>query len=160
MEMGSIFLAGSIMRNFLLGAVAVSAMAFVSVPAADAQLISGVYTSDQQAMLQPVQFYAWGGRNYCWYPDGWHGPGYYWCGYRYRRGYGWGGGFGWHGWGGGGYRSGYHGGGYRGGYHGGGYHGAGHGGGYHGGGGHGGYHGGGGHSGGGHGGGSHGGHHH
>ncbi len=42
--------------------------------------------------------FIWGGRNYCWYPGGWHGPGWYWCGYGARRGYGWGGGEGWHGW--------------------------------------------------------------
>jgi hypothetical protein len=39
-----------------------------------------------------------GGRRYCWYDDGWHGPGYYWCGYGYYQGYGYGGGEGWQGW--------------------------------------------------------------
>jgi hypothetical protein len=29
--------------------------------------------------LEEVQ-YAWGGRNYCWYGNGWQGPGWYWCG--------------------------------------------------------------------------------
>lgn len=42
--------------------------------------------------------YMYGGRNYCFYPNGWNGPGFYWCGYAFRRGYGWGGGHGWHGW--------------------------------------------------------------
>jgi hypothetical protein len=42
--------------------------------------------------------YAFGGRNYCWYPNAWRGPGYYWCGYAWRRGFGWGGGYGWRGW--------------------------------------------------------------
>ncbi len=51
--------------------------------------------------LQNVQAYYWGGRQYCWYDDGWRGPGWYWCGYAWRRGYGWGGVYGWHGWGGG-----------------------------------------------------------
>ena len=69
------------------------------------------------ATLQQAQF-LWGGRNYCWYDGGWRGPGYYWCGYAWRRGYGWGGPGGWHGWARGG--GGYHGGGYGGGYHGGG----------------------------------------
>ncbi|HEY4075429.1 MAG TPA: hypothetical protein VGM26_00730 [Rhizomicrobium sp.] len=131
------------MRKFIIGAAVAALSVLSSVPVANAQL------------------YAWGGRNYCWYYDGWHGPGYYWCGYRLRRGYGWGGGMGWHGWGGGGYRRGFHAG-YGGGYHGGGgFHGGGHaGGGFHGG-----YHGGGGFHGGGHagggfhGGGGHGGHH-
>lgn len=42
--------------------------------------------------------YMYGGRNYCFYPNGWNGPGFYWCGYAFRRGYGWGGGHGWHSW--------------------------------------------------------------
>lgn len=63
--------------------------------------------------------YIYGGRNYCWYANGWRGPGYYWCGYAMRRGFGWGGGVGWRGWGGG-PRGGFHGGGPRGGFHGGG----------------------------------------
>jgi hypothetical protein len=53
---------------------------------------------DQERMFGPLEQaqYFWGGRNYCWYSDGWHGPGFYWCGYRWREGYGWGGGHGWH----------------------------------------------------------------
>ncbi|WP_249780843.1 hypothetical protein [Bradyrhizobium sp. dw_78] len=47
--------------------------------------------------VEQTQF-IFGGRNYCWYDDGWHGPGYYWCGYAMRRGFGWGGGEGWRGW--------------------------------------------------------------
>jgi hypothetical protein len=50
--------------------------------------------------VQQAQFF-FDGRNYCWYDDGWHGPGFYWCGYSWRRGFGWGGGYGWHGWQGG-----------------------------------------------------------
>jgi hypothetical protein len=42
--------------------------------------------------------YVLAGRDYCFYPDGWRGPGFYWCGYAFRRGYGWGGPIGWHGW--------------------------------------------------------------
>ena len=40
--------------------------------------------------IKQAQF-IFGGRNYCFYLDGWHGPGFYWCGYAYRRGLGWGG---------------------------------------------------------------------
>lgn len=47
--------------------------------------------------VQQSQF-VFGGRNYCFYPNGWNGPGFYWCGYAFRRGLGWGGGHGWHGW--------------------------------------------------------------
>jgi hypothetical protein len=42
--------------------------------------------------------YVWGGRQYCWYVDGWNGPGWYWCGYALRRGHGWGGPAGYRGW--------------------------------------------------------------
>src|ERR1700730_326754 len=48
-------------------------------------------------VAETVQFF-WEGRRYCWYDDGWQGPGFYWCGYRWQRGVGWGGGYGWHGW--------------------------------------------------------------
>src|SRR5438034_4846417 len=51
--------------------------------------------------VQNVQVFYWHGRRYCWYDDGWHGPGFYWCGYAWRSGIGWGGGWGWHGWRGG-----------------------------------------------------------
>ena len=123
----------------------------VVVRSADIAPLPTVFGPGGVGLFQKTQW-AWGGRRYCWYEYGWHGPGYYWCGYSGRRGYGWGGGVGWHGWSRGPvYRGGgYHGGGYRGdGYHGDGYHG----GAYHGGGGyHGGGHGGGheGHEGGGH----------
>jgi len=133
------------MRNLVLGVAAATLLltaSAVSVEAVPASLSDGVYRGNTAPILQSVQYF-WGGRHYCWYDDGWHGPGYYWCGYRLREGFGWGGGIGFHGWGGGGFRGG-RGGGGRGGFHGGGGHGGGHGGGGHGGGGHGGGHGGGG----------------
>jgi len=46
----------------------------------------------------PVDLFLFGGRNYCWYDDGWRGSGWYWCGYGYRQGFGWGGGEGFNGW--------------------------------------------------------------
>ncbi|MGP0057714.1 MAG: hypothetical protein ACLPID_00285 [Beijerinckiaceae bacterium] len=57
----------------------------------------------------PVNPYFWGGHRYCWYDDGWQGGGWYWCGYPWRRGFGWGGPAGWRGWGRGGFRGGPHG---------------------------------------------------
>ena len=56
--------------------------------------------TDSVNMVERVQF-IWRDHNYCWYDDGWQGPGGYWCGYALRSGYGWGGGYGWHGWRGG-----------------------------------------------------------
>lgn len=63
----------------------------------DARLIPGVYVAGDQVSLIKTQW-MWRGRNYCWYNNGWRGPGYYWCGYAFRRGFGWGGPAGWHGW--------------------------------------------------------------
>jgi len=59
--------------------------------------LAGVGTLPTHAQAQP-RF--WNGHRYCW-ERGWHGPGWYWCGYGVRQGYGWGGGGGWNGWGGG-----------------------------------------------------------
>lgn len=74
-------------------------------PAAQAEptphLIFGVDRAADAPTLDRVQF-IYGGRNFCWYDSAWRGPGFYWCGYAWRRGLGWGGGRGWHGWRGGG----------------------------------------------------------
>jgi hypothetical protein len=40
--------------------------------------------ADHLAAVEQAQF-VYGGREYCFYLDGWHGPGWYWCGYRWRR---------------------------------------------------------------------------
>ncbi len=133
-------------RNLVVALAAAAAVtlggnagaASISTPAATRTAV------DSLKMTENVQF-AWGGHDYCWYDDGWNGPGWYWCGSYLEPGIGWGGGYGWHHW-----RGGHAGG--RG--HAGGHavHRGGHGGGHHGG-----RHGGGGHGGGGHGGGGHGG---
>jgi hypothetical protein len=49
------------------------------------------------SQVENAQF-IFGGQNYCWYDQGWQGPGWYWCGYAFRSGLGWGGGEGFHGW--------------------------------------------------------------
>ncbi|HEY2483261.1 MAG TPA: hypothetical protein VGI30_13855 [Caulobacteraceae bacterium] len=82
-----------------------------------ARLFVGVYSSAEPAVLENTAW-VWGGRNYCWYPGGWRGPGYYWCGYAWRRGFGWGGPVGWNGWGGGGWHRGWRGHGWGHGWHG------------------------------------------
>ena len=43
---------------------------------------------DDLNIVDNVQYF-WGGRRYCWYDDGWNGPGLYDCGYRHRHGKGW-----------------------------------------------------------------------
>lgn len=107
------------------------------------RLIFDLYSPSDPVQLERTQYF-WGGRHYCWYDGGWRGPGWYWCGYAYRRGFGWGGPVGFRGWGRGG--GGFHGRGFVGHGGGGGFHGGGHA-----------VHGGGGHAVGGHGGGGHGG---
>src|SRR3984893_1949805 len=42
---------------------------------------------DSLDVIENVQF-VFGGRRFCWYDDGWQGPGWYWCGYRWRSGLG------------------------------------------------------------------------
>lgn len=75
---------------FVAAAAAVALTAGATPPAASAYTLQ----------VTPVQFgfYLYGGHQYCFYGDGWHGPGWYWCGYGARRGYGWGGVEGWRGW--------------------------------------------------------------
>src|SRR5262249_22553084 len=59
---------------------------------------SGIDAALQISSMLDQVAYQWAGREYCFYDDGWHGPGWYWCGYRLRSGFGWGGPTGWHGW--------------------------------------------------------------
>lgn len=54
----------------------------------------------QLAPIEQAQF-VFGGQAYCWYDNGWQGPGWSWCGSAWNNGVGWGGGYGWHGWRGG-----------------------------------------------------------
>ena len=44
------------------------------------------------------QAHRFAGRDYCWYEFAWRGPGWYRCGYQWRRDLGWGGHDGWLGW--------------------------------------------------------------
>jgi hypothetical protein len=53
--------------------------------------------AESMSLIDTVQ-YVYMGRRHCWYPSGWKGPGWYVCGNRWRRGYGWGGPAGWQGW--------------------------------------------------------------
>jgi hypothetical protein len=111
------------MRNVLIGAVAAASLAATAVaaePSSSPQLIFGVDRADQTLTATPVQFF-YSGQQYCWYPGGWRGPGFYYCGFAFRQGLGWGGPVGWMGYSfrGGNYWHGgaiYRGGGYRGGF--------------------------------------------
>ncbi len=79
-------------------ATAVGAGIVLTAPVQAAGLSGQLGTvASELSEVQQAQYY-YGGRRYCWYPDGWHGPGWYWCGYGARVGYGWGGPVGWRGW--------------------------------------------------------------
>ena len=54
--------------------------------------------ADATDMMEKTAIYVVEGRRYCFYFSGWHGPGWYRCGYAFRRGLGWGGVYGWQGW--------------------------------------------------------------
>ena len=85
----------------LVGAIALGAGMMMTTGVAQAapaglssQLNAGAIGFD---LVEKAQ-YRYRGRQYCFYFDGWQGPGWYWCGYSHRRGYGWGGPTGWRGW--------------------------------------------------------------
>jgi hypothetical protein len=87
--------------RFLLAATALTiASATIASPARAgiAGISEGLRSAaDRLVAVETVQF-IWNGRRYCWYPNGWRGPGWYWCGHAWRRGMGWGGPAGWRGW--------------------------------------------------------------
>jgi hypothetical protein len=91
------------MRKLVLWMVAVAA-ASLAVMTTGGHSQAGVIAplgvrevADELFLTETVQF-TWAGRRYCWYNAGWRGPGWYQCGFRLRRGLGWGGPAGWHGW--------------------------------------------------------------
>jgi hypothetical protein len=53
---------------------------------------------DATDVIQKTAVYVVDGRPYCFYFDGWHGAGWYRCGFAHRRNLGWGGAYGWQGW--------------------------------------------------------------
>jgi hypothetical protein len=89
------------MRHWIFAtATSVSLALLGAVGPANALPAHGLMPGAIPSNVEQTQF-IFGGRNYCWYDDGWRGPGFYWCGYAFRRGLGWGGGAGWRGWHGG-----------------------------------------------------------
>ena len=86
--------------KYLSWALGVALIAAAATLGSAAQATPVASVNDAAAQLNTVEHaqYYYGGRRYCFYPDGWNGPGWYRCGYHLRRGYGWGGVEGWHGW--------------------------------------------------------------
>jgi hypothetical protein len=90
------------MKKIGLSLIAAMALGSATIVLGAAQAAPAALSAPQSALadanlLQKAQF-IFGGRHFCFYLDGWNGPGWYWCGYSHRHGYGWGGREGWHGW--------------------------------------------------------------
>jgi hypothetical protein len=87
------------MRTLQVTGLALAIAAGFALPlAGSAQAaMGGVLPSTQVLPVERAQFFFLG-HNFCWYDDGWQGPGWYWCNYAWNSGYGWGGGDGWRGW--------------------------------------------------------------
>ncbi|MPZ56827.1 MAG: hypothetical protein GEU91_10100 [Rhizobiales bacterium] len=90
------------MRKFLLAAGAAAALLAAPLLPSRAEAApfnaAGINLAVQDLNLTETVQFVYRGRRHCWYPDGWRGPGWYWCGYRLRRGLGWGGPAGYRGW--------------------------------------------------------------
>lgn len=74
---------------------AVAGRAETSLPPEPDGLLQGNEMMDVSAQ---VRIYRHRGVRFCFYPTGWHGPGWYRCGFAWRRGLGWGGVYGWNNW--------------------------------------------------------------
>src|SRR5690242_20008198 len=87
--------------RFAVLAIAGATLTFAYMPAQAAPL-AGAEAITRAAVatepLQDVAVHVFRGRPYCFYFDGWHGPGWYRCGWAWRRGLGWGGIYGWNDW--------------------------------------------------------------
>ena len=71
------------MKKFLIAAAAALTIAMAgsfAAPRANAMPIAPL-AIDETSMVEQVAL--------CFYIDGWNGPGFYNCGYRHRRGFGW-----------------------------------------------------------------------
>ena len=92
------------LRKLFLSLMVAGSFAFPLGSAAEAAIADSPFVSaNHVAHVAPVEDvnFIWGGRAFCWYPNGWNGPGFYQCGFAWRTGIGWGGPWGWNGWGGG-----------------------------------------------------------
>jgi hypothetical protein len=89
------------MRKLLyVGAAAVAlAMSSSSGNAMSVNIGAGLKPAlDATDMIQKTAVFIVEGYRYCFYFDGWHGPGWYRCGFAWRRNLGWGGEYGWQSW--------------------------------------------------------------
>ena len=87
-------------RLCYLGAAAVAlAMSANSGNAMSINIGTGLKPAlDATDIIQKAAVFIVEGYRYCFYFDGWHGPGWYRCGFAWRRNLGWGGEYGWQSW--------------------------------------------------------------
>ncbi len=86
------------MRKLVSGVLAAAALLSAGAAAQASPLkVVGVDGPNSSALIEKTQ-YVYLGHDYCFYDNAWRGPGFYWCGYAWRRGFGWGGPAGWRGW--------------------------------------------------------------
>src|SRR5262245_39691847 len=88
------------MRKSLLLALSAATITAASLGSATALPMGGGLRAavDDIDLTQQTAVYIVEGRRYCFYFEGWKGPGWYRCGYAWRRGLGWGGVYGWRNW--------------------------------------------------------------
>lgn len=87
------------MRYTLVGLTATAVIALgAGAQAAPLGATGGLAAASTTVNLAENAQFLWGGFSYCWYFDGWRGPGWYRCGFAWRRGFGWGGPRGWRSW--------------------------------------------------------------
>ena len=86
-------------RIFLSAFLVLAIFGWTSADPAQAAIVAAPLGAANLAA--PAQYYAFDNEDYCWYEQGWRGPGWYICGDQWDNGFGWGGPFGWNGWGGG-----------------------------------------------------------
>jgi hypothetical protein len=87
------------MRKSLI-ALSAAAMMIAGVGSSSALPMNGGLTEaiHNIDLTQKAAVYVVDGRRYCFYFEGWRGPGWYRCGFAWRRGLGWGGVYGWRSW--------------------------------------------------------------
>jgi hypothetical protein len=87
------------MRKSLLALATATALATIGSAQAAPLSGDGIRAAiDATSPIEKAQVFVYEGNRYCFYFNGWHGPGWYRCGFAWRRGFGWGGVYGWHGW--------------------------------------------------------------
>jgi hypothetical protein len=89
------------MRNLVFASAATIALAISGTllnSTANAAVGGGLSTTIQGVNLVQKTEWVFGGHKHCWYDEGWHGPGWYWCGYAHKKDRGWGGPEGFQGW--------------------------------------------------------------